>query len=93
MKPNCYQCKHRGDLPGDAHSRCRHPAVQALKPNPLAEAMTILGAPPGASVQPAADELEIRANFHGIKKGWFRWPYNFDPVWLEHCNGFEEKTA
>ena len=21
-KPNCYTCKHRGTIPGDAHSRC-----------------------------------------------------------------------
>jgi hypothetical protein len=23
---------------------------------------------------------------HGIEKGWFMWPFNFDPVWLESCN-------
>jgi len=27
----------------------------------------------------------------GIKKGWFNWPYNFDPVWLESCDGFFPK--
>jgi hypothetical protein len=21
------------------------------------------------------------ANKHGIQRGWFRWPFNFDPVW------------
>lgn len=24
-KPNCYECKFRGDLVGDRHSCCRHP--------------------------------------------------------------------
>lgn len=24
----------------------------------------------------------------GIKKGWFR--FEFDPIWLEECNGFEK---
>ena len=23
--PDCYQCKFRGSLPGDAHSRCTNP--------------------------------------------------------------------
>lgn len=41
--------------------------------------------------QRAADALKIRANFHGIKNGWFVWPVNFDPVWLEHCDGFTAK--
>jgi len=38
-------------------------------------------------------ELNIRGNPHGIKRGWFSWPYNFDPVWLENCDGFEEKEG
>ena len=25
---------------------------------------------------------------HGIEKGWFLWPVNFDPVWLMSCSGF-----
>ncbi len=36
----------------------------------------------------AAAMLHIRANDHGIRNGWFVWPVNFDPVWLEHCDGF-----
>lgn len=27
MKPNCYECRHRRDVPGDAHSECVHPDV------------------------------------------------------------------
>ncbi len=27
-KPNCYQCKHRFPIPGDAHSRCANPDAQ-----------------------------------------------------------------
>jgi hypothetical protein len=30
---------------------------------------------------------------HGICNGWFIWPINFDPVWLENCDGFESKEA
>jgi hypothetical protein len=26
---------------------------------------------------------------HGKFNGWFSWPFNFDPVWLLSCTGFE----
>ncbi len=29
-KPNCYDCKHRGSIPGDAHSKCKHPDPDSL---------------------------------------------------------------
>ncbi len=40
------------------------------------------------TIQEAIDKLGIKANYHGIKNGWFNFPSNFDPVWLEECNGF-----
>jgi hypothetical protein len=39
----------------------------------------------------AARTLNIKGNAHGVRRGWFMWPANFDPTWLESCNGFEEK--
>ena len=42
-------------------------------------------------ITPAMKRLNISGNAHGIKSGWFYWPINFDPVWLESCNGFEAK--
>ena len=27
----------------------------------------------------------------GINGGWFNWPYNFDPTWLDSCDGFSDK--
>ena len=33
----------------------------------------------------------ISGNARAAQKGWFHWPWNFDPVWLEECNKFEEK--
>ena len=35
--------------------------------------------------------LNIVGNPTGIRKGWFNWPFNFDPHWLENCDGFMEK--
>lgn len=33
-------------------------------------------------------DAKTKGHPHGIKSGWFSWPLNFDPVWLESCNGF-----
>jgi hypothetical protein len=30
---------------------------------------------------------------HGIRSGWFMWPFNFDPVWLISCDGYKEKIV
>lgn len=40
----------------------------------------------------AARKLNVRGNAHGILRGWFNWPYNFDPTWLQSCDGFEPKS-
>lgn len=37
------------------------------------------------------DTINVTGNEHGIKKGWFYFPFNFDPVWLESCDGFESR--
>jgi hypothetical protein len=34
---------------------------------------------------------KVKGNAHGIKNGWFHWPYNFDPVWLQYCDGSSDK--
>lgn len=69
-KPNCYNCKHRGDLVGDCHSSCEHPEAQN-------------------NARKAHLTLNVIGNKHGINNGWFIWPWNFDPIWLERCDGFQ----
>lgn len=59
--PNCYECKYRGEIAGDAHSCCLN------------------------------KQAKVTGNEHGKSEGWFFWPFNFDPIWLESCNGFEKK--
>lgn len=34
---------------------------------------------------------KVTANPHGVRNGWFFWPYNYDPVWLISCNSFKNK--
>lgn len=33
---------------------------------------------------------KVKGNPHGIRSGWFLWPLNFDPTWLEECDGFSD---
>jgi len=92
-KPNCYKCRWRGEVLGSAHSRCHHPVTGGEK-DPLIELMAIFGSV--GRVEPVIDaasavKIGIKANLHGIASGWFQWPYDFDPVWLEACEGFEAK--
>ena len=90
-KPNCYECKHRGTVPGSAHSSCHHPSLPPIPPELqlLGIFASVRRSPP---IQVNTEKLAIKGNAHGIRNGWFNWPMNFDPVWLEECNGYEPKT-
>lgn len=85
-KPNCYKCIHRGNVAGSAHSSCHHPSIGKI--NPLLELCALMG---GGAMPPMKNTIGVTGNPHGIRHGWFAWPLNFDPTWLETCQGFEEK--
>ena len=60
----CYKCKNKSDVPGNAHIECLKPDINMI----------------GAE--------------HGIKMGWFMYPFLFDPVWkMKPCDNFEEVEA
>jgi len=86
-KPECYECQYRGTIPGDAHSRCDHPLVKQDS-NSFGALVDMMR---GNNVE-AAKKLGIKGNELGIRRGWFMWPANFDPVWLEECTGFKAKV-
>ena len=79
-KPNCYKCEYRGNVPGDAHSCCEYPENDT--------GMLSMFAPINAK---NAKKLNVTADPHGVRCGWFMWPVNFDPVWLLTCDGFKSK--
>ena len=84
--PNCYECKYRGSAPGDAHSRCNHPTVKQDS-NEFGALVDMLA----GKNRGVAQYLGIEGHEIGIRRGWFMWPANFDPIWLLKCNGFKEK--
>lgn len=87
-KPNCYDCQWRGTIPGDSHSRCLHPSIKY--PAQRSFLKDIIAMLEGQFLE-AIVELDINGDPHGIRRGWFFWPVNFDPTWLRSCNGFEAK--
>lgn len=62
---DCYKCKYRKPLDGNAHSKCTN--------------------------KKGTKTLRIEANVVGVKNGWFYFPHNYDPIWLENCEGFRAK--
>lgn len=65
--PQCYGCKYRMNIPGDAHSKC--------------------------SFDFWTNEVEPpKGSEHGIKNGWFFFPFNYDPRWMiSVCKAREEE--
>lgn len=61
MMGKCYECKFRGNIPGDCHSTCTCKTAIAF------------------------------GDKEAIRRGYFAWPLNFDPVWLKYCDSFEKK--
>ena len=50
------------------------------------------GAIPGDAHSSCSNrKAKVVGNDHGIRSGWFMWPINFDPVWLEECDGYKEE--
>jgi hypothetical protein len=101
-RPKCYTCQYRGTIPGDCHSRCRHPLVEAAlgDGDKLVELIGLLASAhrgdmglsdSGTALGRVRKAMGVKGNPHGIAEGWFQWPINFDPTWLESCNGRKEK--
>ena len=94
MKNKCYQCKHRDSIPGDSHSRCMHPELKEFLESSVGQVLSMFNGrilTPEFSLKDMVQKFDIIANTHGIQKGWFNWPWNFDPLWLINCNRFEEQ--
>jgi len=85
-KPDCYKCKYRGEVAGSAHICCKHPKCSGAG-NGLIGLLVALS---GGHAPQLKTELKVKGNEQGIRSGWFCHPLNFDPVWLEECDGFLE---
>ena len=83
MTKNCYDCKHQRDIPGNAHIKCAHPIFDELHKDPMMEVVSIMGGGLNPTeVVIASKAMGFRPNPHGYQKGWFNFPVNFDPTWI-----------
>jgi len=49
--------------------------------------------PGDCHLQCVKPDFKMTAYKHGILKGWFFYPWNFDPVWMtKKCSNFEAKN-
>jgi len=93
-KPNCYKCHWKKDLLGSCNVKCSHPLLlnETADENQFTMIMSAL-----LSVRyipfslSGNNPIGVVGDQHGIKNGWFNFPYNYDPVWLIKCQGFREK--
>lgn len=79
---DCYKCKYRGKVPGSRHSRCNYPGTKSDLFELFEEENALI-----------AEKLNIRIDSHGYKNGWAYWPCDFDPVWINRCDGYAEREA
>ena len=86
--PNCRRCLHVRSLLGSEHKSCAHPDIAAVAESPLGKILSVMGSrvPSAHGTLP----LGVVGNEHAIRHGWFNWPFNFDPLWLKSCDGFEK---
>lgn len=77
---NCYECKHRRNLIGDCHSSC-----SAVPDSVKFQAFSIVQ----LMGQLKTECTDVQFKAHGVKNGWYNWPLNFDPIWVESCSLYE----
>ncbi len=50
--------------------------------------------PGNCHIECVKPDQDMTGNSHGIKNGWFMYPWLFDPVWkTKLCDNFESKEA
>jgi hypothetical protein len=84
---NCYNCKHRGTVPGSAHSSC------TLVGDQTKQLLLFFQYLKGDRIMLKDKTTEeviplLKLDPHGVKEGWANWPIDFDPVWVSECQAF-----
>lgn len=85
MTAPCYTCEYRGTVLGSAHSSCNHPIF--AKDETLRVVIPIAVMMHGSQVLRRMPHFELDVEEHGIVNGYFSFPVDFDPVWLNNCKG------
>ncbi len=79
---NCYECPHRKEVVGSAHSSCHHPMLGS-DANHFNIAINIQSGL--VSEMSNKDGVALEFDKVGVQGGWCLFPLNFDPIWVK-CN-------
>jgi hypothetical protein len=90
MKPDCYNCKWRGTVPGSAHSSCKVISSNVSEDSKAMQLEIMLATHQVQLTNKETNEPLVKLNETGIRGGWASWPLDFDPIWIESCV-FEKK--
>lgn len=86
----CSTCKHAGDVYNSCHASCKHPAVNEIISNSDDLMFLLDGIVNKKKIPYIHMSLKVDIKKQGIEGGWASWPFNFDPMWLDNCTGYEE---
>jgi hypothetical protein len=84
-KPNCYNCKHRGTVPGSAHSSCKILSSTISDKQKTIEMELLLATGQIRMFDEKTNRDLVELNPHGVRNGWATWPMDFDPIWVDSC--------
>lgn len=88
MSKACYNCIHRGTVPNSRHSSCQHPDVLHMDCGTYRTVIRRLANE--EEVIRISGGMGVHFDEQGVKGGYALWPFNFDPIWLVECIGFQE---
>jgi len=80
---------YRQDLDGDCHSKCHHPSIKDNVESSIGNLLQCFGKRAG-NIFISKNPINVKVNEHGLKNGWGNFPYNFDPIWIQSCDGYRE---
>jgi len=85
-RPDCYKCKYVRNAAWRGHKTCVHPeALRVANPGGVLGLLDffLLKRSVGGGIRPS--DLNVEAD---QAMDSFNWPFHFDPVWLDRCDGF-----
>lgn len=76
---NCHNCEYKARIPGDTHISCEYPYFSAEDKHKYS--LLAIANPPMLN-ELLKQNFGFTGDMHGIRAGWFTFPINFDPTWM-----------
>lgn len=74
----CNNCTHKRNIAGDCHISCSNPDIAKHS-----QVLTVVGLTSPSNLDKFCREsLGFSVDEYGIRSGWFMFPLNYDPTWM-----------